>query len=134
MWIDHADITEKDMIVVGHDCHGLPVFSGKIEAYISELLGASREQLHAVQERLVQIWVETRKAKIKSGYVHHGNDVAPGGTSCRHVHLGWSDSTLTLEQIDRIYRLDFAGQSATNIATELGVALDLIRSVLGRRS
>jgi hypothetical protein len=134
MWIKHDEITDRDMIVVGHDRHGLPVFTGKVEAYVSELLNARRGELHALQEQLVEIWVETRKAKIKSGYDLHGNDVAPGGKSCRHVILGWSDSSLSLQQIDRIYRLDFAGQSAMNIANELGVDLDLVRSVLGRRA
>jgi len=60
MWIKHDDITEDDMIVVGHDQHGLPVFTGKVEAYMGELLNARRGELHALQERLVEIWVETR--------------------------------------------------------------------------
>ena len=87
--IMEGDITEKDMIVVGLDAAGLPVFSPVIEHYVDQLLARPVGTICESQEEIIEIWVKTRTVKIKEAYKRHGGLAESDSRPKRHTALGW---------------------------------------------
>lgn len=87
--IMEGDISKKDMIVVGLDAAGLPVFSPVIEHYIDQLLARPVGTICESQEEIIDIWVRTRTCKIQQAYKNHGSLAESDSRPKRHTALGW---------------------------------------------
>ena len=69
--IKDGDITENDMFVIGYDDFGLPLFQPLVEYYVDQLLKQPVGTISKSQEGIINIWIETRAAKIKHAYDMH---------------------------------------------------------------
>ena len=87
--IKEGDISARDMIVVGLDSAGLPVFSPVIEYYVDQLMARPVGTICESQEEIIDIWVKTRTVKIQQAYKRHGGLAESDSRPKRHTALGW---------------------------------------------
>ena len=87
--IKDGDVDATDMCVIGYDEFGLPLFQPMIEFYVDQLMKQPVGTISKKQEEIIDIWIETRRAKIRNAYKVFADLAEENNKLRRHFSLGW---------------------------------------------